>query len=118
MHIATWYLYPYYDIENPELFNWNMHLKPGTKNNNIISSNTPSWTYQILVRMFFLERDYFYYLECSYNTWYVYNDKLSIYGPEPRSPEGNTSSNPQVSALIPRPASNGMDGEDVSEPWE
>ena len=35
-----------------------------------------------------------------------------IYGvhePEPTSSEGNTSSNPQVSALIPRPAFNGME---------
>ena len=30
-------------------------------------------------------------------------------GPEPRSSGGNTSSNPQVSALIPRPAFNGME---------
>ena len=34
--------------------------------------------------------------------WYVYK------GPEPRSSGGNTSSNPQVPALIPRPAFNGM----------
>ena len=33
----------------------------------------------------------------------------AVHGPEPRSSGGNTSSNPQVSALIPRPAFNGME---------
>ena len=32
-----------------------------------------------------------------------------VHGPEPRSSGGNTSSNPQVSALIPRPAFNVME---------
>ena len=32
-----------------------------------------------------------------------------VQGPESRSSGGNTSSNPQVSALIPRPAFNGME---------
>ena len=32
-----------------------------------------------------------------------------VHGSEPRSSGGNTSSNPQVSALIPRPAFNGME---------
>ena len=32
-----------------------------------------------------------------------------VHGPEPRSSGGNTSSNPQDSALIPRPAFNGME---------
>ena len=32
-----------------------------------------------------------------------------VQGPEPRSSGGNTSSNPQVSALIPRPAFNGRE---------
>ena len=32
-----------------------------------------------------------------------------VHGPEPRSSGGNTSSNPQVSALIPRPVFNGME---------
>ena len=32
-----------------------------------------------------------------------------VHGPEPRSSGGNTSSNPQVSALIPRPAFNGIE---------
>ena len=32
-----------------------------------------------------------------------------VHGPEPRSSGRNTSSNPQVSALIPRPAFNGME---------
>ena len=32
-----------------------------------------------------------------------------VHGPEPMSSGGNTSSNPQVSALIPRSAFNGME---------
>ena len=32
-----------------------------------------------------------------------------VHGPEPRSSGGNTSSNPQVSVLIPRPVFNGME---------
>ena len=32
-----------------------------------------------------------------------------MHGPEPRSSGGNTASNPQGSALIPRPAFNGME---------
>ena len=32
-----------------------------------------------------------------------------VHGPEPRSSGGSTSSNPQVSALIPRPVFNGME---------
>ena len=39
----------------------------------------------------------------------IYIIKHSVYGPEPRSSGGNISSNPQVSALIPRPACNGME---------
>ena len=35
--------------------------------------------------------------------------KNGVHGPEPRSSGGNTSSNPQVSALIPRPTFNGME---------
>ena len=31
-----------------------------------------------------------------------------MHGPEPRSPGGNTSPNPQILVLIPRPAFNGM----------
>ena len=38
--------------------------------------------------------------------WYVIN---GVHGPEQRSSGGNTSSNPQVSALIPRPAFNRME---------
>ena len=27
----AWHLYPYYDIENTELYKWNVHLKPDRK---------------------------------------------------------------------------------------
>ena len=39
--------------------------------------------------------------------WHEYNN--GVHGPEPRSSGGNTSSNPQVSALFPRPAFDGME---------
>ena len=31
MYNVTWYLYPYYDIENTELYSWNVHMKPDRK---------------------------------------------------------------------------------------
>ena len=40
---------------------------------------------------------------------YIYIYKHRVPGREPRSSTGNTSSNPQVSALVPRPAVNGME---------
>ena len=58
---------------------WNIQLKAHLKPHSIKSSNAPAWPYQLLVCM-------------------------SL-----RSLGGNTSSKPQVSALIPRPAFNGME---------
>ena len=40
---------------------------------------------------------------------YIYIHKHRASGREPRSSGGNTSSNPQVSALVPRPVVNGME---------
>ena len=48
LHNVTWYLYPYNDIENPEIYSWNIQLKPRRKNNNMVLSDTPSWPHQIL----------------------------------------------------------------------
>ena len=31
MYNVTWYLYPHFDIDNTELYNWNVHLKPDRK---------------------------------------------------------------------------------------
>ena len=56
-----------------------------------------------------LERVYFDYQECCYNVWYVWYIIHGVHRPKPRSSGGNTSSNPLVSALIPRPAFNGME---------
>ena len=55
----------------------------------------------------FLKKSYFNNLEYSYNIWYVY-DKWGMRA-RTKVAGGNTSSNAQVSALIPRPASNGME---------
>ena len=78
MHNVKWYTYPYYDIQNPELYNWKIHWNQAGNINSIMSSNTPSWSHQLLVCICILERAYFNYLECSYKTWCVYNNNLSI----------------------------------------
>ena len=49
IHIVMWFSWDvnkmshgtYYDVENSELLNRNIHLKPGRKKNSIISYNTP-----------------------------------------------------------------------------
>ena len=46
---------------------------------------------------------------CEGQSWWVRMIINGVHGPEPRSSGGNTSSNPQVSALIPRPAFDGME---------
>ena len=38
MHNVTFFLYPYYDIENPELYNLDVHSKPSRK----------EWQYHII----------------------------------------------------------------------
>ena len=40
------------------------------KNNSITSCNKPSWPRKLLVCIDLLERAYFNYLVCSYDTWY------------------------------------------------
>ena len=51
---------------------------------------------------------YIAYIYCIYILYiYIYQHRASR--PEPRSSGGNTSSNPQVSALVPRPVVNGME---------
>ena len=72
------------------------------------SSNTPPWPHQLMVCIRLSERAYFNYLECSYNIWHVYDNKLSI-RTRTKVVRGNTSPDPQVSVLIPRPTSNGME---------
>ena len=77
---------------------WTIQLKTHLKPDSIKSSNTPAWPHQRLVCMS---------LRKSFNCknaavmcgMYIIKE---VHGPEPRSSEGNTSSNPQVSALIPR----------------
>ena len=56
------------------IYFWN----PPGNNNSIISSNTLSWTHQLLVCIYLLVKAYFSYLESSYNTWYVYDNKWNI----------------------------------------
>ena len=74
-----------------EIYNWNQ----AGKNNSIISPNTPSQPWGLLVCICLLERAYSNYLECSYNAWYVY-DKLSKRN-RTKVVRGDTSSNSEVS---------------------
>ena len=77
------------------------------KNNSIISANIYIYTYiymHVCIYIYISPRAYFNYLECGYDAWNAYL-MISLYGPEPKSSGGKTSSNPQVSVLIPRPAS-------------
>ena len=39
IHNVTWYLYPYREIENPELYNWIKHLKEPRSSGGNTSSN-------------------------------------------------------------------------------
>ena len=94
-----------------EIYIWNQ----AETNNSIIPSNTPSWRHQLVVGICLLARCYFNYLECSYNTWYVCENKW-VNGPEPRS---------SGKKHIIQPSSLGAysstcfqwDGEDVPAPW-
>ena len=48
---VTWYLYPYYDIENTGLYNWKYTWNQTGNNNTIKSSNTPARPHQLLLCM-------------------------------------------------------------------
>ena len=78
-------------------------------NNSIKSSNTSAWPHQLLVcmslRKSLTEFILFTKIAAMMYGMYIIN---SVHWPEPRSSGINTSSNPQVSALVPRPAFNGM----------
>ena len=106
MYNVTWYLYPYHDIENTEPYNWKYTRNPRnqTASNHPIHQHghTNVWYIYVSEKEFIL---------ISKNAaimcgMYIINGE---YGPEPKSSEGNTSSNPKVSALIPRPAFNRME---------
>ena len=102
---VTWYLCPYYDMENTGLYNWNYTWNQIGTNNSIKSSNTPAWSHQLLVCMS-LRKSLITKNAAIMYGMYIINGEP---GPEPRSSWGNTSCNTQISALIPRPAFNGME---------
>ena len=59
MHNVTWYLHPHYDMQNAELYNWNVNLKPNRKYEqyHIIqhtSMTTPTFVYVCLLETAFL----------------------------------------------------------------
>ena len=84
---------------------WNIQLKAHLKPHSIKSANTPAWPYFSYVCL--LERVYLISKNAAIMCgMYIIKEYT---GPEPRSSGGNTSSKPQVSALIPRPALNEME---------
>ena len=106
MYNVTWYLYPFFDIENTGLYNWKYTWNQTGNNNSIKSSNIPRHGHTKFWYVCLLERVDFNYYAAVMCGMYIKN---GVHGPEPRSSGGNTSSNPQVSALIHRPAFNGME---------
>ena len=96
------YLYPYHDIENTGTYNWK-HTWNHTVSNHPIHQHRHAnfWYVCLLERVYFNSKNAA--IMCG---MYIIN---GVNGPEPRSSGGNTSPNPQVSALIPRPAFNGME---------
>ena len=86
---------------------WNIQLKAHLKPDSIKSSNTPAWSYQLLVCTF-CKKEYILINKNADITCGVYI-RNGVHWPEPRSSGGNTSSNPQVSALIHRRDFNEME---------
>ena len=95
------YLYPYHDIENAGTYNWK-HTWNHTVSNYPIHKHghTNCWYVCLLERVYFNSKNAA--IMCG---MYMIN---GVHGPVPRSSGGNTSSNPQVSVLIPRPVFNGI----------
>ena len=60
MYNVTWYLYPYYDIENTGLYKWKYIWNQTGNNSSIKSSNTPAWPHNFWY-VCLLERVYFNY---------------------------------------------------------
>ena len=102
MYYVTWYLHPYYDIENTGLYNSKYTWNQTGNNTSIKSSNTPTFGMYVSYKEFIL------IIRNAAMMCVMYIIK-GVHRPEPRSSGGNTSSNPHVSALIPQPAFNGME---------
>ena len=96
------YIYPNHDIENTGTYNWK-HTWNHTVSNHPIHQHghTNFWYVCLLERLYLISKNAA--IMCGI---YIIS---GVQGPEPRLSGGNTSSNPQVSALIPRPAFNGME---------
>ena len=99
MHNVTWYLYPYYDIGNPELYNWNIHLNSSRKEQEYHIVQHAVMAKPTIGMHMCLKKMLFQLLRLW--SW--------VHGPESMLSGGNTSSNPHALVLIPRPASNGME---------
>ena len=102
MYNVTGYLYPYHGIENTGTYNWKHTWNHTVSNHPIHQHGHTNFRYVCL-----LERVYFNSKNAAIMCgMYMIH---GVHGPEPRSSGGNTSFNPQVSALIPRSAFNGME---------
>ena len=96
------YLYPYHNIENTGTYNWKHTWKHTVSNHPIHQhGHTNFWYVCLLERVYSNSKNAA--IMCG---MYIIN---GVHGPEPRSSGGNTSPNPRVSALIPRPAFDGME---------
>ena len=106
MYSVTWYLYPYYDKENTGLYNWKYTWNQTGKNNSIKSSNKHQHGHTNFWYVCLLE-----FISITKNAAIMCGMHIinGVHGPEPRSSGGNTSSNQQVAALIPRSAFNRME---------
>ena len=93
------YLYPYHDIENTGTYNWKHTSNHTVSNHPIHQHGHTNFWYVCLLE----------YIWISDNAAILCGMYINgVDGPEPRSSRGKKSSNPQVSAPIPRPAFNGM----------
>ena len=96
------YLYPYHDIENTGTYNWKHSW-----NHTVSNHRTHQHGHNNFWHVCLLERVYFNCKNAAIMCcMYVIN---GVHGPVPLSSGANTSSNPQVSVRIPRPAFNGME---------
>ena len=95
------YLYSYHDIENTGTYNWKHTWNHTVSNDPIHQHGHTNCWYVCPLQYILISKNAV--IMCG---MHITN---GVHGPEPRSSGGNTSSNPQILALIPRPAFNGME---------
>ena len=99
MHSVAWYIYPYYDIENLELYNWNIHLEPGRKKIWVLSRPTHRHGHTNSWHVYVFQKEI---ISIIWNASIIQGMFIMIewvYGPGPRYAGGNTPSN-QYTKLV------------------